>query len=65
MNPALSHLGSIALSIGIGAKSQAGDIASKHDWMSPSTIPCGDLPLPKPLKHGSLASAVDRAVRNP
>src|SRR5258707_9915499 len=51
MYPAFSHLLSMALSIGIWAKSQSWLISSKQARISPSRTHCGDAFLANTVKH--------------
>ncbi len=65
MNPALSHFLSMVFSIGMCARSHSCEILSKHDFMSPSSIHCAEFFRLRSVKHCSIASAGDRADRNP
>ena len=47
------------------AKSHVCEIRSKQERISPSSIHCARSFLHKAMKHASMASAVERAVRNP
>ena len=63
--PALSHFLSMVLSIGMWANNHSCEIWSKQERMSPSSIHSARSFLQSAMKQASIASAAERAVRNP